>query len=384
MKKKIAILGSTGSIGKSSLDTILVKKKLFSIEILAANKNFRKISEQIKKFKPKYFIITDYKIYKKVQKKFQKHNVKILNDYKKIIKYKKKFDITISAIPGIAGLEPTFEFIKLSKKILLANKESIICAWHLLEKQRKKFNTTIIPIDSEHFSVMKLLEKNNSQIDSIFITASGGPFLRSKKKYKNIKPKDALKHPNWSMGKKISINSATMMNKLFELIEAKKIFNQLKYKIKIIIHPQSKIHAIIKYKNGLSNLLFHEPDMRIPIANAIFNANLDISDFIKLKKNKNSFEKLEFMDIQSSNFPPIKFLPILDKYSSLPIILNASNEILVDQFLMKNIKFNGIIDRLYRILRDKKFKKYAIKKTNSIQDILKIDNWARVQTLKLL
>ena len=384
MKKKIAILGSTGSIGKSSLDTILVKKKLFSIEILAANKNFRKISEQIKKFKPKYFIITDYKIYKKVQKKFQKHNVKILNDYKKIIKYKKKFDITISAIPGIAGLEPTFEFIKLSKKILLANKESIICAWHLLEKQRKKFNTTIIPIDSEHFSVMKLLEKNNSQIDSIFITASGGPFLRSKKKYKNIKPKDALKHPNWSMGKKISINSATMMNKLFELIEAKKIFNQLKYKIKIIIHPQSKIHAIIKYKNGLSNLLFHEPDMRIPIANAIFNANLDISDFIRLKKNKNSFEKLEFMDIKSSNFPPIKFLPILDKYSSLPIILNASNEILVDQFLMKNIKFNGIIDRLYRILRDKKFKKYAIKKTNSIQDILKIDNWARVQTLKLL
>ena len=384
MKKKIAILGSTGSIGKSSLDTILVKKKLFSIEILAANKNFRKISEQIKKFKPKYFIITDYKIYKKVQKKFQKHNVKILNDYKKIIKYKKKFDITISAIPGIAGLEPTFEFIKLSKKILLANKESIICAWHLLEKQRKKFNTTIIPIDSEHFSVMKLLEKNNSQVDSIFITASGGPFLRSKKKYKNIKPKDALKHPNWSMGKKISINSATMMNKLFELIEAKKIFNQLKYKIKIIIHPQSKIHAIIKYKNGLSNLLFHEPDMRIPIANAIFNANLDISDFIRLKKNKNSFEKLEFMDIKSSNFPPIKFLPILDKYSSLPIILNASNEILVDQFLMKNIKFNGIIDRLYRILRDKKFKKYAIKKTNSIQDILKIDNWARVQTLKLL
>ncbi len=384
MKKKIAILGSTGSIGKSTLDTILVKKKLFSIEILAANKNFKKISEQIKKFKPKYFIITDYKIYKKVQKKFQKYNVKILNDYKKIIKYKKKFDITISAIPGIAGLEPTFEFIKLSKKILLANKESIICAWHLLEKQRKKFNTTIIPIDSEHFSVMKLLEKNNSQIDSIFITASGGPFLRSKKKYKNIKPKDALKHPNWSMGKKISINSATMMNKLFELIEAKKIFNQLKYKIKIIIHPQSKIHAIIKYKNGLSNLLFHEPDMRIPIANAIFNANLDISDFIRLKKNKNSFEKLEFMDITSSNFPPIKFLPILDKYSSLPIILNASNEILVDQFLMKNIKFNGIIDRLYRILRDKKFKKYAIKKTNSIQDILKIDNWARVQTLKLL
>ena len=207
----------------------------------------------------------------------------------------------------------------------------------LIRKTKKKFNTTIIPIDSEHFSVMKLLEKNNSQIDSIFITASGGPFLRSqkKKKYKNIKPKDALKHPNWSMGKKISINSATMMNKLFELIEAKKIFNQLKYKIKIIIHPQSKIHAIIKYKNGLSNLLFHEPDMRIPIANAIFNANLDISDFIRLKKNKNSFEKLEFMDITSSNFPPIKFLPILDKYSSLPIILNASNEILVDQFLMK-------------------------------------------------
>jgi len=307
-----------------------------------------------------------------------------LNDYNRIIKLKKKIDITISAIPGIAGLEPTFKFIKLSKKMLLANKESIICAWHLLEKQRKKFKTSIIPIDSEHFSVMKLLEKNKNKIESIFITASGGPFLRTKKKFKNIKPRDALRHPNWRMGKKITINSATMMNKLFELIEAKKIFENLKHKIKIIIHPQSKIHAIIRYQNGLSNFLFHEPDMRIPIANAIFDTNINISEFIEFKRNKNHFEKLEFLNIANSNFPPIKFLPILDKYNSLPIILNAANEILVDQFLMKKIKFNGIIGKLYQILRDKKFKKYAIKNTNSIQDILKIDNWARVQTLKLL
>tara|TARA_B100000886_G_scaffold332832_1_gene286010 strand:- start:862 stop:2025 length:1164 start_codon:yes stop_codon:yes gene_type:complete len=384
MKKKIAILGSTGSIGTTSLRIIETKKKLFNIEILSANKNKKKIEKQIKNFKPKIFIISNKKIFLQVKKKFKKSKIKIYENFSKINYRKKKLDITISAIPGMAGLSPTINFIKLSKKILLANKESIICGWDLIKNQSKKYSTQLVPIDSEHFSINELLKNNEKAVRTIFITASGGPFLYKKNSKNNIKPSDALKHPKWKMGKKISINSATMMNKLFELIEAKKIFDKFKNKLKIIIHPQSQIHAAIEYKNGLTHLLYHEPDMRIPISNAIFDSKLDIDDFIKLKKNKKIFERLEFIKINKNNFPPIKFLPILNKYVSLPIILNAANEILVDQFLSKKIKFNAIISNLYSILRDKNFKKYAIKKAYSIQAIHKIDNWARGKTLRLI
>ena len=384
MKKKIAILGSTGSIGTTSIGIIISKKKFFKIEILSANRNKKKIEKQIKDFKPKIFVISNKKIFLQVKKKFKKSKTKIYENFNKIKYRKKKLDITISAIPGIAGLSPTINFIKLSKKILLANKESIICGWDLIKNQSKKYNTQLVPIDSEHFSINELLKDDKKAVRTIFITASGGPFLYKKKSNNNIKPSDALKHPKWRMGKKISINSATMMNKLFELIEAKKIFDKYKDNFKIIIHPQSQIHAAIEYKNGLTNLLYHEPDMRVPISNAIFESKLDIYDFIKIKKEQRIFERLEFIKINKNNFPPIKFLPILNKYASLPIILNAANEILVDQFLTKKIKFNAIISNLYLILRDKNFKKYAIKKANSIQTIHKIDNWARDKTLRLI
>lgn len=383
MKYKIAILGSTGSIGENTLKIIKKKNNLFVIDTLVAQSNYKKILKQINKFKPKNFIVTDEKVYLRIKKKFRNLKTNIYPNYNHIKKNKKIFDITISAIPGIIGLNPTILFLKLSKKILLANKESIICGWHLIEKLNKKYKTILIPIDSEHFSIMKLLEnkQKDETIETVYITASGGPFLNFKKDRKKITPTDALKHPQWSMGKKISINSATMMNKLFEYIEAQKLFFEIRNKIKIIIHPQSQIHAAIKYKNGITNLLFHKPDMMIPIANAIFNTELNKIDFFKTNNSKLEFKKLEFIDINKKNFPPINFLPILNKYISLPIILNASNEILVDLFLSKKIGFNSIIKHLYLILRDKNFKKYAIKKTYSIHDIIKIDNWARSTTL---
>ena len=202
MKKLISILGSTGSIGLNTLQ-ILNKQKSFDIFLLSANKNFPLICTQIVKYKPKYFIISNEIIFKKVKKKFKNKKVSILNNFR-LLKINNKIDITISAIPGIAGLAPTLILIKKSKKLLIANKESIICGWEIIKKEAKKFKTKIIPVDSEHFSIFKLLENHElSEINKVYLTASGGPFLNYKlHQFKNIKPANAIKHPKWKMGKK--------------------------------------------------------------------------------------------------------------------------------------------------------------------------------------
>ena len=187
------------------------------------------------------------------------------------------------------------------------------------------------------------------------------------------------------MGKKISVDSATLMNKILELIEAYKLFPFEKKKYEIIIHPQSLVHAIIKLKNGITKFIYHEPDMTIPIANAIFNCDLDIKDFVKKKNNQlNKIENFEFIKVNKSRFPIIKLIPKLDEYLSTPIIVNASNEILIDQFLKKKISFNSISDYVFRVLKDKDYKKYAIYKANNLNKIKEIDNWARLTTLKII
>ncbi len=382
MKKKIAILGSTGSIGSTSLKIIEKNRNLFNIEILSANKNYKRICNQIIKFKPRYFIVTNNQIFLKIKKKFKKKKIKIFNNYNKINLPNKKIDITIAAIPGIVGLEPTIKFTQKSKKILLANKESIICGWEIISKIAKKYKTQIIPIDSEHFSIMKLLENHKeSEIEKIYITASGGPFLNlPKKKFKNIKPSDAIKHPKWSMGKKISVDSSTLMNKVLELIEAQKMFPFHLKKFEIIIHPQSLVHAIIKLKNGITKFLYHEPDMKIPISNAIFDSKINISTYIN-KKNK--IKDLNFFDPDIKKFPVIKIIPKLNKYVSTPIIINGANEILVDLFLKKKISFNSISRYLFLVLKDKNYKKYAIQKPINIKNINMIDQWSKNLVLKI-
>ncbi len=240
MKKNISILGSTGSIGINSLKIFSKKKKLFKIYILAANKNYKLICKQIYQFNPEIFFVNDLKVYEKVKKKFKNYKVRIIKDIDTKKNYFKKSDITIAAIPGIAGLKPTVELIKKSKKILIANKESVICGWSLIKKTASKHNTHIIPVDSEHFSIMKLLEnekKNN--VKKIYLTASGGPFLNLNiSKLKSVKPHEAIKHPKWKMGKKISIDSATLMNKMLEVIEAHKLFSIEIDKFEIVIHPR--------------------------------------------------------------------------------------------------------------------------------------------------
>ena len=277
MKKKISILGSTGSIGKSSLQILNLNKKKFSILLLSANSNYKEIIRQINLYRPLYFVVTDFFVYNKIKKNVTNKKTKILNKFNNV-PTKLKFDITIAAIVGIAGLEPTIQFAKQSKKILLANKESIICGWHILSKIIKISKTKLIPIDSEHFSI-KQLTNSYSDIDikKIYITASGGPFLRRPiSSFKKIKPADAYKHPNWNMGKKISVDSSNLMNKILELVEAHRLFSFNPKKYEIIVHPQSLVHAIVVFKNGQIKFLYHDTDMKIPISNAIYNNKVNI------------------------------------------------------------------------------------------------------------
>jgi len=386
MKKRITILGSTGSIGTTTLKIINYKKKLFDIDTLIANSNYKKISQQILKFKPRNFVISNYRIYSKIIKKFKNNKTKIFNHYKDIKKIKKN-DIVVAAIPGISGLEATIYFTAQTKKILLANKESIICGWNIIKKVSKENRTRIIPLDSEHFSISKLTDgKNDNEVEKIYITASGGPFLNlPKSKFKNIKPIQAIKHPKWKMGNKISVDSATLMNKILELLEAQKLFKFNINKYKIIIHPQSLVHAIIKFKNGISKLLYHEPDMLIPISNAIFDKKLDFNNLTKNKFNKeNTIKNLEFKKVDMDKFQVIKLIPKLNEYVSTPIVINAANEILVDQFLKKKISFSSIIQYIFLVLKDKNYKKYAIYRPTNLKNIYMIDHWSRKTTLSII
>ena len=277
MKKKIAILGSTGSIGRSTLEVIKKDKKKFDIILLTANNSYKKLIKQAKQFRVKNVLIKNEKFYPIVKKSLKKTKVYTGNiSIKKI--FSGKLDYAMVAVVGLAGLQPTIDAIKISKVIAIANKETIICGWQIISKLIKKYNTKIIPVDSEHFSIMELTrDLKNDDVEEIIITASGGPFLNTPiDKLKKIKPKEAIKHPNWDMGKKISVDSSNMMNKVFEVIEAYKLFKFDKSKYKILIHPQSYVHSIIRFKNGLIKMILYNSDMKIPISNILLKNKNDI------------------------------------------------------------------------------------------------------------
>tara|TARA_B100000945_G_scaffold261113_1_gene219384 strand:+ start:273 stop:1448 length:1176 start_codon:yes stop_codon:yes gene_type:complete len=387
MKKKIAILGSTGSIGRASLNIIDRDIDKFKIVLLTANSNYSKIKKQILKYKPTYFVINNTKVFLKIKKKFKKKKIKFYNNLSELNLSNKIFDITISAIVGFAGLKPTIKFTPISKKILLANKEAIICGWHIINQLSKKNKTKIILIDSEHFSIDQLTENyKNEDIKKIYITASGGPFLRKPlKNFSKITPIDAANHPNWKMGKKISIDSASLMNKVLELIEAYKFFPFDPKKYEILIHPQSLIHSIVVFNNGQIKFLYHETDMKIPIANAIYGSKINIKKF-KIKKGNfiENLKSIKFERVDKKRFPIVTLLKKNIYKNSIPIILNASNEILVESFLNKKISFNSIYQCIKHLFRDRDFNKYAIKRSPNINEIYKIDKWARDKTVEII
>ena len=385
MRKKIAILGSTGSIGQSTLEIINKDKKNFDVILLSANNNYKKLVKQAKKFKARNILIKNNNLFKKTKKLVNKTKIKVFSGnvpLKDI--FSGKIDFTMSAVVGIAGLQPTVDAIKVSKTVAIANKESIICGWHILEKFKKKYNTKILPVDSEHFSIMELMKNTNEDdVEEIIITASGGPFLYMPlKKLNFIKPAQAIKHPNWKMGKKISVDSANLMNKVFEIVEAYRLFKFDKKKYRIIIHPQSYVHSIIRFKNGLTKMILYNSDMKIPISNLLYKDN---NKFINSKKiESKTLDKMNFYEVDKKKFPSIKLIEkCLNFGPSCSIIVNATNEVLVELFLKGKINYLDIVDTINMIFKDKEFKKYARRKAGSINDIKIIDNWARLKTFNM-
>jgi 1-deoxy-D-xylulose-5-phosphate reductoisomerase len=387
--KKIAIFGSTGSIGSSLLEIINKDKKNFNIKLLTANKNYKKLIKQAKFFNVKNIIITDNNSFLNATKLLKNTNVKVfknLSSLNKIFNINKKIDYSMCAISGFQGLQPTLDIIKFTKTIAIANKESIICGWNLIKKDLEKYKTNFIPIDSEHFSIWSLLNNNKTNnCERIYITASGGPFRKlSLNKFKNISVTDALDHPNWLMGKKITIDSATMMNKVFEIIEAKKIFDLNYNQLEILIHPKSYLHAIVKFNNGLTKFLIHDTNMIIPIFNSIYYGTIN-----KIKTNKlniKTINNLELSQVEIKRFPIIKLIDKLtDKDSLFETVIVSANDILVDKFLKNKIKFTDISKILLKITNLSEFRKFKSIKPKNVEQVTKLAEYVslKIDTLSV-
>ena len=385
MKKKIAILGSTGSIGKTLIEIIKKNKKNFDIVLLTADKNYKEILKQAEYFKVKNLIVTNEKSFRELKKK-KLSKINIFNNYNSFNNiFKKKIDYVMSSISGIDGLEPTLKIIKHTKKIAIANKEAIICGWHLIKKDLKKNKTTFVPVDSEHFSIFYALKGNKiSNIEKIYLTASGGPLNNVPKiKFKNVKISEAIKHPNWKMGKKISIDSATMMNKVFEIIEAKKIFN-LKYdQLDILVHPSSYVHAIIKFNDGMIKIIAHDTNMKIPIFNSLYYNKTN-----KIKTDQLNIKKLNFPNFKKvdiNKFPSIKLIKkFKNQETLLETIIVLANDELVNLFLLKKLDFTDIDIFLQRLINMKEIINLSQKNPGNIEYIRDINELIKKKINKLL
>ena len=385
MRKKIAILGSTGSIGKTLIKIIKEKKNDFNIVLLAADKNYKEILKQAKYFDVPNIIITNEKSFNKLKKE-KLGKINIFNNYNFFnIIFKKKIDYVMSSISGIYGLEPTIKIIKYTNKIAIANKEAIICGWHLIKKELKRYKTTFVPVDSEHFSIFYALQGNKiSNIDRIYLTASGGPLNNvAKKKFKNITISEAIKHPNWKMGKKISIDSATMMNKVFEIIEAKKIFELNYNQLNILVHPKSYVHAIIKFKDGMIKIIVHDTNMKIPIFNSL-NDTLSKS----IQTDQLNLKKLNFLNLKKvdlNKFPSINIIKKLqDKESLLETIIVLANDELVNLFLLKKVHFTDINLILQRLIRMREIMNLSKKKPGNIKSLISLKGLIRKKINKII
>ena len=376
--KKIAILGSTGSIGKNLINILKKDKNNFKIELLTANKNYKELIKQTKIFNVKNIIITNKNSFIIIKKIFKNKKINIYDNYnsfKKIFN-NKKIDYTMSAISGFDGVEPTINIIKFSKKIAIANKEAIICGWSLINTELKKNKTEFIPVDSEHFSIWSLINNIKiSNIEKIFITASGGPFINYPlNRFKHISKNLALNHPNWAMGPKISVDSATMMNKVFEVIEAKKIFNISYNKLNILLHPSSYVHAIVKFSNGLNKILIHDTNMKIPIFNSLYS-NYEkkiITKSLDFKK----INDLKFSNINQKRYPATKILNNLSEIDSLyETIIVVINDFYVSLFLAEKIRFNEISKFTLKALNRPEFTKYKKVKLKNVNEINKLKDY---------
>lgn len=378
--KKISIFGSTGSIGKNTIEVIKDDRKNFEILALVAGNDFKTLIDQALLLKPSYVVIENEKHFLEVKKSLSSlKKCEVLCGTKAILEVAKiKCDLVISAIVGAAGMLPTLAAIEAGSNIALANKESLVCAGKFLNEAAKKSGAKIIPVDSEHNAIFQIFENENlPMIDDITLTASGGPFFKSKKDFKKISVAEALKHPNWKMGAKISIDSATMMNKGLEMIEAFHLFPLKKNQIKILVHPQSILHGMVNYQDGSSLAMLSLPDMKVPLSYALSFPKRMAIKHEKLDLAK--LQKLEFFAVDEKKFPAVKICcEALEVDGSAPAVLNAANEIAVAKFLNGEISFDQITK-----ITAKTLEKISHRKLKSVEEVLEFDRQARILAAKL-
>jgi 1-deoxy-D-xylulose-5-phosphate reductoisomerase len=381
--KNITVLGSTGSIGVSALDVIEKNPDRFQVIALTAGKNIRLLQKQIEKFHPKVVAVGNNDSARKLRQMMPaKFRIRILGDKEGIdeVAALESADIVISAISGAAGLIPTLTAIDAGKDIALANKETMVMAGDIVTKKARKKKIKILPVDSEHSAIFQCIHgQKKANLHRIILTASGGPFLNySKARLRAVKLEEALKHPNWKMGKKITIDSASMMNKGLEVIEAMWLFNLDLSKIEVIIHPQSLVHSLVEFIDGSVLAQMGAPDMRIPIAYALSYP----------ERITNKYDALDLNEVRYLEFlrPDRKKFPCLDlAYAAgicggtMPAVLNAANEEAVEAFLNKAINFVDL-----SLIIDKVLNSHNSVKDPSLDDILLADKWARVKTNRLI
>ena len=376
MKKRISIFGSTGSIGTSTLNIIRNNLDLFEVATLVAGHNIEKLIEQIEEFKPKHVYIISNENAEKLKQKYNDLDIYYGEQGMKDISNLLDYDIAVSALVGIAGLEPTYNMIKNGKTVALANKEVLVAGGELIINTAKEKKATLLTVDSEHSAIMQCLNgEETNPIDKILLTASGGPFF-DKEITENITVDEALNHPTWSMGKKVTIDSATMMNKGFEVIEAKWLFDVNPEQIQVVVHKKSLVHSMVQYQDGTIMANIGPKSMEIPIAYALNYPN----------RLKNNIEKLDLFEIKNLEF----LKPDLEKFKCLKlafeaikkghsyqVVLNAADEILVNAFLESKIKFTDIPKVIEIMLNS-----HIPEKLDTIEKILDLDKRTRENTLK--
>jgi len=351
-KKKVFILGSTGSIGVNTLDVIRLHPEKFEVEALTINKNSELLEMQIKEFNPKLVVIRNEKTAEEILNKIPK-SVEVLVGEAGLVEATKNadYDILLSALVGFSGLEPTIEGIKRGKRIALANKETLVVAGEIITELSRKYNSEIIPVDSEHSAIFQcLVGEKHKEIKKLLLTASGGPFFRkSREELQKVTVSDALNHPNWDMGNKVTIDSASMMNKGLEMIEAHWLFNLPKDKIDVIIHPQSIVHSMVEFVDGSIKAQLSQPDMRLPIQYALSYPNRLENDFTSTSLT--DITELSFFKPDFSKFECLKLaFDVLEEGGTAPCILNAANEVAVERFLKNEIPFMEIPDLINKAL----------------------------------
>lgn len=376
--KRIAIFGSTGSIGESTLNVIRENIELFDVVTLVAGNNIEKLMMQIEEFNPKNVYIIKKENAEKLKNKYKDINVFYGDNGMEEISQLVDFDISISALVGIAGLKPTYNMLKNGKTVALANKEVLVAGGELIIKTAKESGAKLLTVDSEHSAIMQCLNgEENNPIDKILLTASGGPFF-DKEITSEITVEDALNHPTWKMGKKVTIDSSTMMNKGFEIIEAKWLFNVEPSQIEVVVHKQSLVHSMVQFKDGTIMANIGPKSMQIPIAYALNYPN----------RLSNNIEKINLFDVvnlkfEKPNLNKFKCLGLaykaLEKGHCYQVILNAANEVLVDAFLNNKIKYTDIADNIEKMLE-----MYEKRQLKTIDEIIEFDMEVKEETKKLI